>query len=50
MRCPGSGKAPARTFRGHAYCAVCGKHWAERADGMVRRHAIDPSIFAGRSS
>ncbi|QNJ56159.1 hypothetical protein KNV18_gp80 [Mycobacterium phage Heath] len=39
VRCSGSDKAPARTFRGHAYCAACGRRFAEKANGMVRRHS-----------
>ncbi|AKF14753.1 hypothetical protein SEA_ALANGRANT_88 [Mycobacterium phage AlanGrant] len=38
MRCPGSDQAPARTFRGHAYCPACGGHFAIKANGKVRRH------------
>uniref|UniRef100_A0AB39AKS4 C2H2-type domain-containing protein n=1 Tax=Mycolicibacterium phage phi1_186018 TaxID=3236641 RepID=A0AB39AKS4_9CAUD len=38
VRCSGSDKAPARTFRGHAYCAACGRRFAVKANGMVRRH------------
>lgn len=39
VRCPGSDKPPARTYWGHAYCQLCGKRWAVKSNGMVRRHS-----------
>ncbi|AHJ88586.1 hypothetical protein Jolie1_086 [Mycobacterium phage Julie1] len=37
-RCPGSGEWPHRNYKGRAECQICGKRFAPKLDGRVRRH------------
>lgn len=48
-RCTGSDSPPWRTSRGRAVCDVCGKRFALRTDGMVRRHAEAPRFLPVRT-